>query len=170
MYYAQGYNHKKIINFGSQCHQCQFYSFRHACGGQYCTSDSCMAWTTSSYLMWPASVRTAPMHWIGCGSAAFEDVAPWIELRLGCCTIHCVWIFPYRVPTTLFTSSMHSVNPYDMIHCLHSLYHIIWYTVTCLPGYWWRSLTLLRPFVLAVAHSEHVYITIPFILLAYFCY
>jgi len=29
---------------------------------------------------------------------------------------------------------MRSVNPYDMIHCLHSLYHIIWYTVTSQCG------------------------------------
>ena len=29
---------------------------------------------------------------------------------------------------------MRSVNPYDMIHCLCLLYHIIWYTVACLPG------------------------------------
>jgi len=37
-------------------------------------------------------------------------------------------------------------------------------------SYWWRSPTLLGPFVLAVAHSEHAYIPIPFILLAYFWY
>ena len=28
---------------------------------------------------------------------------------------------------------MHSVNPYDMIHCSRSLYHIMWYTVAWLP-------------------------------------
>ena len=36
---------------------------------------------------------------------------------------------------------MRSVNPYDMIHCLYSLYHIIWYTVTSLP----ELITLIHP-------------------------
>jgi len=63
-------------------------------------------------------------------------VAPWIRPCLGCRTSHYVFIGHYTVYTdytTLFTGSMCLVNPYDMIHCLHSLYHIIWYTVTCLP-------------------------------------
>ena len=38
---------------------------------------------------------------------------------------------------------MHLVNLYDMIHCLCSLYHIIWYTVACLPGRFELQLWLL---------------------------
>ena len=35
----------------------------------------------------------------------------------------------------LFTGSMNSLNPYHVTQCDHSVAHIIWYTVTCLPGY-----------------------------------
>ena len=122
MYQVQRYNCKKIRHFGTHCHHCQFYAFWDAYGEQDCTPDSYVAYTTSSYLMWPTSVRMVLMHCELC--MAQQHSTPWIGPCLGCHTIYCVLIFPYRVPTTLFTSSMCSVNPYDMINCLHSLYHM----------------------------------------------
>ena len=43
MYYAQGYNHKKIINFSSKCHCCQFDALWEACEEQDYTSNSYVA-------------------------------------------------------------------------------------------------------------------------------
>jgi len=65
--------------------------------------------------------------------SSIQVVAPWIRPCLGCHASQYYLIGNYTVYIKLFTGSMCSVNPYDMIHCLHSLYHIIWYTVTCLP-------------------------------------
>ena len=62
MYQVQRYNHKKIRHFSTHCHYCQFYAFWDAYGEQDCTPDSYVAYTTSSYLMWPMTVRMVPMH------------------------------------------------------------------------------------------------------------
>ena len=62
---------------------------------------------------------------------------------------------------------------YYKIKYVNSLFEL-WYLPCIAPPHqnhdrhWWQSPTLLGCFVLTVAHSEHVYIPIPFILLGYF--
>jgi len=48
---------------------------------------------------------------------SIQVVVPWIRPCLGCHASQYYLIGNYTVYIKLFTGSMHSVNPYDMIHC-----------------------------------------------------
>ena len=134
---GQRYNRKKIGHFSTYCHCCQFYAFRDAYGEQNYTPDSYVAFTTSSYLMWPRSVRTAPTHCELCMARQCLRMWHWIGPCLVCRTIHCVLIFPYRVPYYIIQWFNAFGEPiwYDTLFRFIVSYHII----HCSMPTWWKN-------------------------------
>ena len=112
--------------------------------------------------MWPRSVRMALMHCELCMARQCLRMWHWIGPCLGCHTIHCVLIFPYRVPYYIIQQFNAFGEPisYDTLFRFIVSYHIIHCSMpTCIQrrveGPFLHSMYgwLTRQVELVLAHS-----------------
>ena len=85
--------------------------------------DRCKPNFTSKYWHWECYTCTYWQRCISDGQCGFNEF------------IESYYMVQYVLPIVypiLFTGSMNSLNPYHMRQCVHSVAHIIWYTVTSL--------------------------------------